>query len=317
MTTSRLARIAAAAVLAVALSLAASRAGPARAQAPDAAGGPDIQALIDTLKKQLDRGERDRLIDPWFLRDLRQTLSSYEYPWRKRIFEDDFSGRGPQPDPPWKVTAGEFLIDWRHGLRTVVENRPPAQQQQKEQKGDDSVKQLFGQILTQALKDKSGESGSGGTEAGGTQGPSYSAAIAPMPISNAFALRLEMTSRKVETTTPRFEFGLYQGANASAGYRLAYVPGAAGGTPSLELVRLSSRGTVSTLEIYNKPVNLEDGQAHVFEWTRDTSGRMEVKLDGSVVMEVVDRSFRDPFGGIAVLNSGGDYALRKITVDGV
>jgi len=312
MTTLRSVRTASAVFLALALAFPVALAGPARAQEA-VGGGENIQALIDTLKAQLDRGERERLIDPWFLRDLRQTLSSYEHPWRKRLFEDDFSGRGPQPDPPWQVTAGEVLIDWRHGLRSVVENRPAAQPQQDRAGDDDTVKQLFGQILSQALKDKSGN---GGTTAPAQQ-PGYAAAIAPVMISNAFALRLEMTSRQVETPRPRFEFGPYQGANAAAGYRLAYVPGAASGTPSLELVGLSARGTVSTLEIHTKPVNLEDGEAHVFEWTRDTAGRMVVKVDGVVVMDIIDRSFRDPFDGIAVVNSGGDYALRSIAVDGV
>lgn len=303
-----------AAVPALALAVTLALAAPLRAQGTDAPGGQEMQSLIDRLKQQLDRGERERLIDPWFLRDLRQTLSSYEHPWHTRLFEDDFSGRGPQPDPPWQVTAGEILIDWRHGLRTVVENRPAAQQQQQGRKGDDdAVKQLFGQILSQALKDESGEEGA----AGAPPQPGYAAAIAPVAISNAFALRLEMTSRPVETTGPRFEFGPYQGANAAAGYRLAYVPRAASGTPALELLRLSARGTVSTLEIHTKPVDLQDGEVHVFEWTRDTAGRMVVKLDGEIVMEVVDRSFRDPFAGIALVNSGGDYALRRIVVDGV
>jgi len=313
MTTSRITRIARAGFLVLALALPLALIAPARAQEAAGSGGQDIQALIDALKQQLDRGERERLIDPWFLRDLRQTLSSYEYPWRKRLFEDDFSGSGPQPDPPWRVTAGEFLIDWHHGLRSVVEIRPAAQQQQGQNGGDEAVKQLFGQILGQALKDKSGNDGT----AGAAPGPNYAAAIAPLAISNAFALRLEMTSRHVDTTGPRFEFGPYQGESASAGYRLAYLPGAASGTPSLELVRLSARGTVSTLEIHTKPVKLEDGQTHVFEWTRDTAGRMVVKLDGVVAMDVVDRSFRDAFDGIALVNSGGDYALRNITVDGV
>jgi hypothetical protein len=307
-------RIGFAAVPVIGLAVTLAFAAPARAQGTEVPGGQEMQSLIDRLKQQLDRGERERLIDPWFLRDLRQTLSSYEHPWRTRIFEDDFSGRGPQPDPPWQVTAGDFLVDWRHGLRTVVENRPAAQQQQQGQTGDDdSVKQLFGQILSQALKDKSGESGTAET----ASQPGYAAAIAPVAISNAFALRLELTSRPVETTGPRFEFGPYQGANAAAGYRLAYVPRAAGGTPSLELLRLSARGTVSTLEIHAKPLDLQDGEVHVFEWTRDTAGRMVIKLDGEVVMEVVDRSFRDPFDGIALVNSGGDYALRRIVVDGV
>ena len=43
---------------------------------------------------------------------------------------------------------------------------------------------------------------------------------------------------------------------------------------------------------------------------------MVIKIDGAQVMEVTDRGFRDPFDGIAVVNGGGDYALRSITIDG-
>ena len=131
-------------------------------------------------------------------------------------------------------------------------------------------------------------------------------------------MRVELTSRMVPgSAEPRFEFGPYQGANASAGYRLAYRPGATGGTPSLELLRLSSRGGTSTIELYDKPLKLEDGKAHVIEWTRNRRGRMVVRVDGNEVMNVIDRGFRDPFDGVALVNSGGDYALRSITIDGV
>lgn len=308
MTASRLARIVLAAPVALALLAPLAPGGSARAQESG-----DLQALIDALKAQLDRGERERLIDPWFLRDLRQTLARYEYPWHTRLFEDDFSGRGPQPDPPWRVTAGEFLIDWRYGLRSVVAAGPAAETPQDQGGDEEAVKQLFGQILSQALQDQSGTGG----ETGEAPQAGYAAAIAPVAISNAFALRIEMTARPVETAGARFEFGPYQGESAAAGYRLAYVPGAASGTPGLELLRLSARGTISTLEIHTGPVTLEDDQAHTFEWTRDGAGRMVVKLDGDVVMDVVDRGFRDPFDGLAVVNSGGDYALRRVTIDGV
>jgi hypothetical protein len=43
---------------------------------------------------------------------------------------------------------------------------------------------------------------------------------------------------------------------------------------------------------------------------------MVVKLDGQVLMETTDRSYRDPFDGLAVVNSGGDYAFRRVTIDG-
>lgn len=295
---------------------AATWSGPAAAQTDPATGDQQLRALIKELGEQFDRGERERLIDPWYLRDLRKVLSRYENPWDKRLFGDDFSGRGPQPDPPWQVTAGEFLIDWRYGLRSVIEAPAPAQapaETQKRESDKDQVKQLFGQLLQQTLQGQQQQE----QQAAAPAKPSYAAAIAPVKITNAFALRLELTSRTVPgVAKPRFEFGPYQGANASAGYRLAYNPGAAGGAASLELLRLSARGTISTIELTDKPLKLEDGQSHVIEWTRDRGGRMVVKLDGAQLMDVTDRSFRDAFDGIALVNGGGDYALRGITVDG-
>jgi hypothetical protein len=285
--------------------------GPAAAQPDPAAGDPQLRTLLKELTELFDRGERERLIDPWYLRDLRKVLGRYENPWDKRLFGDDFSGRGPQPDPPWQVTAGEFLIDWRYGLRSVIEAPAPAPA--PERKSDqDPVKQLFGQFLKQTLQGQQAQQ-----QPAAAAAPSYAAAIAPVRITNAFSLRLELTARLVPgVAEPRFEFGPYQGANASAGYRLAYTPGARAGAASLELLRLSSRGGVATVELTDKPLKLEDGQSHVIEWSRDRGGHMVVKVDGAQVMEVTDRSYRDPFDGIALVNGGGDYALRSITIDG-
>ena len=88
------------------------------------------------------------------------------------------------------------------------------------------------------------------------------------------------------------------------------------GSPSLELLRVSSRGTTATLEFYDQPVNLQDGQPHTLIWTRDRAGTMVVKLDGQVLMQTTDRGYQDPFDGLAVVNSGGDYAFRRVTIDG-
>ena len=44
---------------------------PSPAAAQDADGNDKLQALIQELRDQLKRGEKERLIDPWYLRDLR------------------------------------------------------------------------------------------------------------------------------------------------------------------------------------------------------------------------------------------------------
>ena len=274
-----------------------------------------LEALIKELNTQLGRGERERLIDPWFLRDLRQTLAGYEWPWGKRLLSDDFSGRGPQPDPPWKVTKGEFLMDWRLGLRSVVKQRTRVRQSEQTRSSEKvAVGQLFGQIFQEAFQVKPKEQK---REPERQSEPGYATVIAPVAITNAFAVRLEMTSRSLEDVSePRFEFGLYQGKETLTGYRLAYMLGAKAGAPSIELVRLSPRGTVSTIELYEQPLKLEDGKTHVIIWTRDRRGRMVVKIDDNQVIDVTDRRFRDPFDGFTVVNGGGDYALRSLTIDG-
>ena len=62
---------------------------------------------------------------------------------------------------------------------------------------------------------------------------------------------------------------------------------------------------------------LSDGQAHRLRWTRDTNGTMRIVIDGRQIMEVTDRTFRQPFQGFQIFNRGGDYAFRRVTIDGV
>ena len=175
-----------------------------------------------------------------------------------------------------------------------------------------AVGALLGTLLQQSLGGQQT-----GTQAGTETGnPGYAAVKAPVAISNAFAIELELTSRALPGLVDgRFEFGPYQGAQASAGYRLVYTSNPSPGTPGWELLRLSSRGS-STLELHDQPLKLEDQQPHTLVWTRDTAGAMVVSVDGTQLFQVTDRSFRDPFAGFALINSGGDYALRRITIDG-
>lgn len=274
---------------------------------PSTASPGEVQTLVDEIRAELDRAEQERLADPWFLRDLRGILDRYDRPWQSRLLDDDFSGQGPGPDAPWKVTAGEFLIDWNRGLRSVVK---PARQ--RGQSGSDhAVEQIVGAILNQALG--GGQSG----QSAASQEPGFAAMIAPLALPNAFSLEVELSSRTVDGVRGgRFELGPYQGADAKAGYRLVYTPGTADGGKSLELLRLSPSGAVTTLDFYDRPVDLEDDETHRLAWTRDETGLMVVRLDGETLMQITDRGFRDAFDGLAVVNGGGDFALRRVVLDG-
>ncbi len=111
-------------------------------------GGDTTRALIDELRQLIERGEKERLADPWYLRDLSALADRYDWPWRARILSEDFSDRGPRPPPPWQVTAGEFLIDWRFGMRAVVEpprRTTPSRRSQSQDQG--SSMQNLGRVV--------------------------------------------------------------------------------------------------------------------------------------------------------------------------
>ncbi|MGH6954830.1 MAG: hypothetical protein ACREGL_11640, partial [Alphaproteobacteria bacterium] len=112
-----------------------------------------------------------------------------------------------------------------------------------------------------------------------------------------------------------FLVGPYQGSDRNTGYRLAYTPAAGNASETLELLRFTARGS-SVVDQAKGPFGLEDSNAHAIEWTRTREGEMVVKLDDKELMRETDRGVRDPFGGLVLVNLGGDYAVRDIALHG-
>jgi len=108
--------------------------------------------------------------------------------------------------------------------------------------------------------------------------------------------------------------GPYQGQQATSGYRLLYVPQPARGDHRFELVKRSWRGDVKTIGYSDLAVNLQDGNSHALQWTRDKTGLMRLLIDGQKIIEVRDASFRDPFNGLAIVNRGGDYGIVDVVI---
>ena len=44
---------------------------------------------------------------------------------------------------------------------------------------------------------------------------------------------------------------------------------------------------------------------------------MSVSLDGKTLVQTSNKSFLDPFNGIALINDGEDFVVREISVMGV
>jgi hypothetical protein len=61
---------------------------------------------------------------------------------------------------------------------------------------------------------------------------------------------------------------------------------------------------------------MDDGVPHTLEWRRSNDGEMVVLVDNREVIRTVDRAYDDPFDGFAVINKGGEFDLKQISISG-
>jgi len=286
----------------------------ARAEAPrppgwtPGAADQRVQDFVDRLKELTAEADRRRAADPLFLNELRKLAGRYDRPWRVEVLYDDFADGNYTANPAWSVAAGRFAIEWGHGLRSVIEPPQAAAAQPSPQTQEVKREDLPGMLLRGFLQQQQQQQQPQQQQQ--TEAPPDRAEIfIPLRLSNAFALRLELSSRIAKGA---LEIGVYQGAERATGYTLAYYPGA---RPGLELLRKTQRGS-GIVESHPDALALEDDRTHIVEWTRGTDGAMSVSVDGAEVMTTVDRGFRDPFSGFVFINRGGDYGLHRILISG-
>ncbi len=262
-----------------------------------------LEELLDSLDGLVDAATKAKAADPVFLQDLRNLSAKYRTPAAPvaqaapgpivRLLSDNFADGNYTANPVWKVSAGSYWIESSGtytGLRSSI-----AAAATSAQSGN-----LAAAVLGAILQPQSPGTGSGAKHAS-----IYTA----LPISNAFTLKLEMSSK---FTGGRLDFGPYQGASGNYAYRVAYFPGA---KQSLQLLKLTPQGS-TVIGAYDNVLNLEDKRRHVIDWTRDAAGMMTVALDGRKLITATDLGLKDPFTGFLVINSGGDYAIRSIAIDG-
>jgi hypothetical protein len=269
---------------------------------PDAASGT-TKELVDKLNSLIEEAEKSRAADPVFLRDLRALTQSYDVPSSISVLRDDFSDGDFAANPVWTVSAGRFWIEKDWGLRSAITpgaEAAPAQQTKKAS-GKDLALALFGAVLQQAAKSKSEPAES---EPASPQVASIHSAVA---IANAFSIEFVFSSWQPKG---RFDLGPYQGTDTNSGYRLSYTPGG-----ELKLLKVTSRGS-SVIKQATFAVPLEDEKPHTILWSRDKYAKMTITIDGKTVLSTTDRSFSDPFQGIAISNHGGDYIIKQIAISG-
>lgn len=265
------------------------------------------QEMIGELNTLIDAADRSRAADRRFIRDLRSVLRRFDNPWQVRLITEDFRDGNFQSNPAWTVESGDFFITRRDGLHSEAV-APLALRRSGANGGGsggqdsrETVLGIFAEILRSTQGNRDDEA------APAARRNRVAVIYLPTPISNAFAVTAEISAPE---PAGALEFVVYQGAAREVGYRLVFL--AEGG---LELLREGRRGS-SVIDFVDDTPALGGGLTHLVEWTRTQDGQTVVRLDGKSVIEIRDRSFRDPFDGFKFVNRGGEYVLRSLTIDG-
>lgn len=265
---------------------------------PSAQDSSDTQSLdefIDKLNTLIDEAEKAKAADPVFLQDLRNLANGTETPWNAVVLDDSFADGNFTSNPTWEVLSGEYFIETGWGLR----NRLIAAQQNEQSSGnsgDDLAKVLLGTILKRAT----GQQDDGGH-------PASNVIVTRTDVSNAFSLEMEFSSWEPGGNV---DIGVFQGQNANLGYRLLYSSG-----KGVQLHRVGSSG--SSVIASSEPLTLEDKKFHTVTWTRTKDGQMRVSVDGNETLAATDRAFSDPFDGVRISNTSGDFIVKRITAKGI
>ena len=278
---------------------------PIQAQAdPGPAGGGQIQELVDQLKDVIRGAEQYRGSNPVMMKQLRDLVRRYDWPWQVSLLYDDFRDGDYTYDPRWIVNQGEFWVARGAGLRSTIDPSDLRTRRTSDRRSESSALDILGDLL---LGNREGEVRT-------TQASLKPEAeiFTRVGITNAFAAKLQLNLKSYAERNTRLEFGPFQGDDRSSGYRLAY---ASGRTPSLSLLRLGPNRS-AVIETIDQGIALEDGNAHTIEWRRSMDGAMVVLLDSKEVIRTVDRAYDDPFDGFSVINKGGDFEIKQVSVFG-
>lgn len=262
------------------------------------------QQLVDELKKLTDQAEQNRTASYRFIDQLRDLATRYDWPWGKEILFDNFRDGDFQRNPSWNSSSDAFWVTRSVGLQTQLSSRRGSR---SDQEASQSVEETLLGIIIGSTVNKHQQKRDRRSSR-----PDRADIYAAVPISNAFAIMLKISSMGRDLHDGSFEWGPYQDQTADSGYRLVYQ---AGNRPALKLVAYR-RGMSSVVDLYEKGKLLEDGNMHKIIWQRSANGLMTVLLDDQQIMQIRDRSYRDTFSGFVMTNHGGDYAIRSVSIFG-
>jgi hypothetical protein len=265
------------------------------------ASNKTLRELINELNSLVVKAEKARAADVVFLRDLQNLIRNYDTPLQSTVLIDDFADGNFNINPVWTVSEGRYWVEKDWGLRSAVTAQIQSTSQQQTTKTDskDVALAILGKILKKATRS------SGATKTSAPALPQAATIHTQVNISNAFSMEFELSSWQEQG---RLDIGPYKGTNIKSGYRLSYTPGGA-----MALIRITSKGS-SIVQESTSNIPLEDKKTHTVTWTRGKNARMSVTIDAKPILNFTDREFSDPFQGITISNSGGDYIIKRIAI---
>ena len=266
-------------------------------------GDGAVRDLVRDLGVLIREAERANAADPRFLQDLRDRIdddAAASSSYLPNTVRDDFSDGDFTDDPRWLVASGAFTVDPELGLRSVV-RMPQAAAKKPIETIEDLAERAKG-TLTDILGAREGVDVA-------EAAPEPAHIFTRAAIGNAFKLEVGLSSR-IALKGARLEIDVFQGITHASGYRLVYLPGS--GQP-IQLARFSRTG-IKTIGKHVDELVLEDGYSHKLALARATDGTMTVTVDGAEVIRIESTALSGPFAGVAIVNSGGDYAVRRLAL---
>ena len=278
---------------------------PANAQTDQVSAGEGrTQELVEQLKELLRAAEQDRRSNPATTKQLRELVRRYDWPWRVSLLYDDFRDGDYTYNPRWNVNNGEFRVARGSGLRSYFDPPTSSVRRTTSRRSDGSAMEVLGELLL-GTREREAEPAQANVK-------SEAEIFTRVGITNAFMVKAELNIRRYTDRDTRIEFGPYQGDDRSSGYRLAYESGR---KPSVTLLRFSP-GRSAVIEMTDQEITLADGNSHTVEWRRTSDGEMIVLLDNKEIIKTVDRAYDDPFDGFAMINKGGEFEVKRVTIFG-
>ncbi|OQX32418.1 MAG: hypothetical protein B0D96_12765 [Candidatus Sedimenticola endophacoides] len=270
----------------------------------------DLQGLVDQLKELTQKARQQRAADRWLLNAMEDLVVTYDWPWRTELVYEEFTDGDFTQNPQWQVVSGRFWVDGRLGLRSRTEATPAAQPAQpaQPQPRQDLGQALLGALLQEALKGN-GQQPQAEPAPERAQGPAE--IHLPLAIPGVFSVQSGFSTHNAPSEQGQIELGLYQNSEGSSGYRIVIYTGQ---RPMLEMLSIRS-GRTTVIDSVQLQA-LSEGAAHELIWRRNPAGQITLQLDGQLISQVRDNSFRYPFKLFAVKNLSGELALQSVNIHG-